>query len=392
LPLVYSAALRQTGNPDLAEDVTRVVFILLARKSGKLSPKTILAEWLFRTTRRTVTKKLRTKRRGEPKSFNLQNSQTADVWCRVVPFVDESFAELGKAQRSAVLLHYLQNKRLGEVGQALGISEDAAQRTITRASRKLREFLLRRGTEIPLAALPGLLMTHGAQAAPSHLEASVTAAALGKMTVSSSVYALVQGEAREPIWPKVKAVIWRTAAIAGIGFLLVYFWPHRARPDPSAYSFATTIVIRPPYVAPPPSPKVIAREIAFAAPSTNVVQRTNMPPSPARRTAVVRSQPAATNINLVPVETATVVIAVVPETSNLVELAAVSDQGSEPQPPLWSAYYPAGYVPVPAQNLVWFGGGLGPYYGTNVTPWATAQRAAAAAPARSAPPAAQKRR
>jgi hypothetical protein len=89
-------------------------------------------------------------------------------------------------------------------------------------------------------------------------------------------------------------------------------------------------VIRPPYVAPPPSPKVIAQEIALAAPSTNAVARTNLPPSAAQRIAVVRSQPAATNINLAPIETPTVVLAVVPETSNLVELAALPDQGSEP--------------------------------------------------------------
>jgi hypothetical protein len=53
----------------------------------------------------------------------------------------------------------------------------------------------------------------------------LSAAALGKMAVSSSVYALVQRKTREPIWPKVNAILWKTAAIAVIVCLVVIFGP-----------------------------------------------------------------------------------------------------------------------------------------------------------------------
>jgi uncharacterized protein (TIGR03435 family) len=40
--LVYSVTLRQTGNPQNAEEITQAVFIILAKKAGRLCDGTIL--------------------------------------------------------------------------------------------------------------------------------------------------------------------------------------------------------------------------------------------------------------------------------------------------------------------------------------------------------------
>jgi hypothetical protein len=49
--LVYSVALRFTGDSGDAQDVTQAVFIILAQKAASLRHRTSLTGWLYETTR-----------------------------------------------------------------------------------------------------------------------------------------------------------------------------------------------------------------------------------------------------------------------------------------------------------------------------------------------------
>src|SRR5271170_1253728 len=52
--LVHSVALRHTGNPHQAEEITQTVFILLARKAASIGRKVVLSGWLYHTARLTA--------------------------------------------------------------------------------------------------------------------------------------------------------------------------------------------------------------------------------------------------------------------------------------------------------------------------------------------------
>lgn len=51
LGLVYSVCLREVHDPEMAQDVTQAVFLLLARTAPAFRSKTALPGWLFRTAR-----------------------------------------------------------------------------------------------------------------------------------------------------------------------------------------------------------------------------------------------------------------------------------------------------------------------------------------------------
>src|SRR6266404_1735958 len=63
LVFVYSSALRRTGDAAQAAEVTRAVFLVLARRARKLPKNTVLAGWLFHVTA-VACRKLSRKRFG----------------------------------------------------------------------------------------------------------------------------------------------------------------------------------------------------------------------------------------------------------------------------------------------------------------------------------------
>lgn len=184
--LVHSAALRQVnGDAQLAQDVTQLVFTDLARKAGEVARHCVLAGWLFTSTRFAAAKLVRGERRRQAREAeaHIMNEITRDEsakldWERVRPVLDETLAELGEADREAILLRFFEGRDFSEVGARLRLSDNAARMRVERALDKLHGLLAKRGVTSTTAALALALGGHAVVAAPAGLAATVTGAAL----------------------------------------------------------------------------------------------------------------------------------------------------------------------------------------------------------------------
>src|ERR1017187_7568216 len=198
--LVHSAAVRQGGDPHLAEEISQTVFIILARKAGSLNPKTILAGWLYRTTRYVSAAALKIQRRRERREQEahmqavIQGTQTDPAWEQFSPLLDEAMANLRDKDRDAIVLRYFQNQSLRDVGAALGVDEYAAQKRVARALEKLRAFFVKRGIDSTAATIAEAVSANSVQVAPALLAKTVTAVALAKgAAISGSTLTLIKG-------------------------------------------------------------------------------------------------------------------------------------------------------------------------------------------------------
>ena len=198
IDLVYSAALRVAGGDrHLAEDVTQVVFMDLARKARGLPRNVLLAGWLHRHTCYTVAKAVRTERRRKAREriameMRALDDNTEPPWERIAPHLDEGLNQLSASDRDAIVLRFLKRQDFRAVGAALGISEDAAQKRVSRALDKLRGVLSRRGVALTATAVASALAAEAVTAAPAALAVSVTAASLAATTGTGTALTLLK--------------------------------------------------------------------------------------------------------------------------------------------------------------------------------------------------------
>jgi RNA polymerase sigma factor (sigma-70 family) len=266
---VFATARRLTRDRHLAEDVAQAVFLILSRKAGRIRDGTVLSNWLFVTTRYAAANaiKAQVRRRKhqkrliamtDPNTTNVSDDPANDSssnldWEAVGPVLDSALAGLGRRDREAVLLKFVEGRTHGEVARVIGVSEEAARKRISRAVERLREFLASRGVTVSAAALGALLVEQTTQAAPPAVLASLGSA----HSASTAAPALVQGTLNAMALAKVKLIGLGIAAVLVIAASGGVIYQHaKARSPVLAQSgpTKTSVPAQPASVQKPPAP------------------------------------------------------------------------------------------------------------------------------------------
>lgn len=189
--LVYAAAVREMArNKALAQDVCQAVFIELARKGPHLTRHPALAGWVYSCVRKMAANLRRAEARRHHREQQvhamnlLQESQPQHAhWTAIQPVLDDALHDLNERDQTILVLRFLEQRTIEEVGAVLGLNKSAAHMRIDRALEKLRILLCERGITSSTPGLVGGLAVGAAVAAPKRLAAAVAGTALSGATV-----------------------------------------------------------------------------------------------------------------------------------------------------------------------------------------------------------------
>ena len=148
---------------------------------------------------------------------SVLNESGSDVWPRIAPLLDDAVAGLSENDRHAIVLRFYEGRNLRDVGAALGTSEDAAEKRVSRAVERLRELFARRGVTIGASGLAVVLSANAVQAAPAGLAITVSAAVTLAGTTLATTATVTTAKTIAMTTLQKTIVTATIAALAGVG-------------------------------------------------------------------------------------------------------------------------------------------------------------------------------
>ncbi|MBM2825989.1 MAG: polymerase, sigma-24 subunit, subfamily [Dehalococcoidia bacterium] len=161
--LVYSLALRITGDTDKAEEVTQEVYLTLWKQASTFQPeRSRLSTWLTTITHNRAVDELRRKENRIPKTrldsldsngHNHVNSAATlgddveeQVWATVrQSWVREAISKLPQPQQEVIVMAYFNGMSQSDIAKHLSIPIGTVKTRVRLAMHKLKESLSENG-------------------------------------------------------------------------------------------------------------------------------------------------------------------------------------------------------------------------------------------------------
>jgi RNA polymerase sigma factor (sigma-70 family) len=225
--MVFATAARQTGDFHLAEEVSQTVFLILSRKARGFSSRASVGGWLMQTTRFVCKDAIKMRRRRQQHEQELEATIEHSLETLAEPgmleaLLDEALLTLKADEHAGVFARFVEGKNFKEIAAMLAISEDTAQKRISRSLDKLRAFMVKRGAKVPLTSVAGLLSGRAAHEATNQALSSAIHTTLAFLKAKPGV-----GNVAALANRATRLLMWRTAAGIALKFavpvLLVVF-------------------------------------------------------------------------------------------------------------------------------------------------------------------------
>lgn len=139
--------LRIVRDRDVAEDVTIEAFWRMYKARKRFDPQRAFEPWARRIATNVAFTQLRspsyetTLEADVPAGAGVDPAEASDLAVRI----REAFADLPPLLRGVATLALIEDRPYREIGDALGLSENAVKIRVFRAVRILRKTLLRKG-------------------------------------------------------------------------------------------------------------------------------------------------------------------------------------------------------------------------------------------------------
>jgi len=143
---VFALCMRLSSNPELAEELTQVVFIRAWRKLGSFRGQSSFSSWLYPLTVNVARSERRARMRRLARVFPTDDVAALEPTPKAPTpeagfDLEKAMAALPPGARAVFVLHDVEGRTHEEIASLLGLASGTSKAQLHRARRLLREAL-----------------------------------------------------------------------------------------------------------------------------------------------------------------------------------------------------------------------------------------------------------